>query len=213
MSPNESSLASTKPIQKRRVAVFIDYQNCYRAAREAFFDDQSDPSWMGQFFPHMLANLLASKDGLAYTLTFVGVYAGIAANSREPKTFAARRKQVAIWEKTGVKVFTRRLQYPRAWPKEKAHEKGVDVKLAIDLVMKAIWDEFDVGIVASCDTDLTPAVEAVLATRERSEKPEVEVIAWKGRDNKIGVSGVALTYRWIGDKDFNAIRDGTDYNV
>lgn len=209
MSPR----AATKPSPKRRVAVFIDYQNCYRAARESFFDDHNDPSWMGQFFPNMLANLLASKGGLDYALTFVGVYAGIAANSREPKTFAARRKQVAVWEKTAVTVFTRPLQYPRAWPREKPHEKGVDVKLAIDLVMKAIWEEFDVGIVASCDTDLTPAVEAVLAMRERSGKLDVEVVAWKGRDNKIGVSAPALTYRWIGDNDFKAIRDGTDYNM
>jgi uncharacterized LabA/DUF88 family protein len=213
MSRNYSAGAPKKSDSKRRVAVFIDYQNCYRAARESFFDDANDPSSMGQFFPHMLANLLASKAGLDYTLTFVGVYAGIAANSRERKTFAARRKQVAVWEKTGVTVFTRTLQYPRAWPREKPHEKGVDVKLAIDLVMKAISNEFDVGIVASCDTDLAPAVEAVMTMRELSGKPDVEVVAWKGRDNKIGVSGVALTYRWIGDRDFNAIRDGTDYNV
>src|SRR5437773_7607043 len=149
---------SSGPGVKRRVATFIDYQNCYRAAREAFFDDASDPAWMGQFFPHMMANLLASKGAGPYSLSFIGVCAGIAANSKEPKTFSARRKQIALWQKTGCTVFARPLQYPRSWPKEKPHEKGVDVKLAIDLVMKAIAGEYDLAIVASCDTDLTPAV-------------------------------------------------------
>src|SRR6266849_7591237 len=122
---------ASPPAKPRRVAVFIDYQNCYKAARESFFDDANDVSWRGQFFPHMLANLLASKGEGGYSLPFIGIYAGIAANSREPKTFAARRKQVAVWEKTGVTVFTRPLQYPRTWPNGKPHEKGVDVKLAI----------------------------------------------------------------------------------
>jgi len=94
-----------------------------------------------------------------------------------------------------------------------ANEKGVDVKLAIDLVMKANAGEFDVGIVASCDTDLAPAVEAVLAMREKAGRPDVELVAWTGRANKIGIAGSTLTYRWIGPDDFNQIRDGTDYNV
>src|SRR5713226_6151578 len=137
---------ASPPAKPRRVAVFIDYQNCYKAARESFFDDATDSSWRGQFFPHMMANLLAGMGG-DYVLSFVGTYAGIAANKREPKTFAARRKQVAVWERTGTTVFTRPLQYPRTWPTEKPHEKGVDVKLAIDLVMKGIAGEYDVGVV------------------------------------------------------------------
>ena len=80
--------------------------------------------------------------------------------------------------------------------------------------MMAFQDRYDVGIIASTDTDLAPVVEAVLELKAiRGGKPDIEVIAWKGRDNKIGVSGRTLTYRWVGSNDYNAIKDETDYNI
>ncbi len=35
----------------------------------------------------------------------------------------------------------------------------MDVRIAIDVVAKALADEYDVEIIASCDTDLAPVVE------------------------------------------------------
>lgn len=200
----------------RRVAVFIDWQNCYKAARQAFHDDEHDPAYIGNVRPEALASLLASKGPGAYSLVHVGVYCGIADSTRDPKTFAARRRQIAGWQKTGVSVFARPLRYPPPWAMkqgEKAREKGVDVKLALDAVVMAIEDRYDVGIIASCDTDLDALVEALFETQVTlGRKLAIEAIAWKGRENKLKpVEG--LTFRWIGDRDYNAIRDLTDYNV
>jgi hypothetical protein len=48
----------------------------------------------------------------------------------------------------------RPLRYPKAWPAERAQEKGVDVALAVDFVMLAVTGAHDVGILVSTDTDL-----------------------------------------------------------
>ncbi len=59
-------------------------------------------------------------------------------------------------------MLARSLRYPRNWPNERPQEKGIDVQLAVDLVRGYVAQEFDIGIVASTDTDLLPAIEAVI---------------------------------------------------
>jgi uncharacterized LabA/DUF88 family protein len=50
---------------------------------------------------------------------------------------------------------------------ERSREKGIDVKLATDLVVGAVDDKYDVAIVVSSDTDLVPAIDW---TRKRCNK-------------------------------------------
>lgn len=56
-----------------------------------------------------------------------------------------------------VQIFPRPLRYGQRG----AEEKGVDVELAIDFVRLALDDAFDVGVLASGDTDLVPALTFV----------------------------------------------------
>lgn len=200
----------------RNVAVFIDYQNCYRIAREQFHDDRNDPAYLGNIKPVSLANLLAGKGVGAYKLVNIGVYCGIADPRKEPKTHGARQRQIEVWKAANASVFARPLRYPpdhafRAG--ERPREKGVDVKLALDAVVMAVEGLYDTGIVASCDTDLDPVVEALLELKTKVGHPaSVEAIAWAGRDNKLTLRD-GLTYRWIGERDYRAAQDHTDYNV
>lgn len=48
-------------------------------------------------------------------------------------------------------------------------EKGVDVKLAVDIVLKAVKDYYDTAILVSSDTDLVPAIQAVKEFGKRVE--------------------------------------------
>ena len=57
---------------------------------------------------------------------------------------------------------------------ERSREKGVDVKLAIDLVIEAIDGRYDTAILVSSDTDIVPAVDLV---RSRLKK-KVEYIGF-----------------------------------
>lgn len=70
-------------------------------------------------------------------------------------------------------------------------EKGIDVQLAVDLVRGYVADEFDIGIVASTDTDLLPAIEAVLDLDRKRGYDPVEVSAWRaqGYSQQLRVAG------------------------
>ncbi len=49
------------------------------------------------------------------------------------------------------------------------YEKGVDVKIAVDLLVGAYEDEYDTAILISSDTDLVPAIEKVRLFGKRIE--------------------------------------------
>ncbi|PIT89061.1 MAG: hypothetical protein COU27_02310 [Candidatus Levybacteria bacterium CG10_big_fil_rev_8_21_14_0_10_36_7] len=66
---------------------------------------------------------------------------------------------------------------------ERLREKGIDVKLATDLIVGAIDDKYDVAVVVSSDADIIPAIDWV---RNRTHK-KVEYIGFSitdGTDQK-----------------------------
>ena len=196
----------------RRVAVFLDWQNVYHCAREAFHDEL-EPSRYGNVRPGALAELLVSK-GTDEQLTHVCIYQGEPDPRKDPRTHAAHMRQRQAWTRECgglLRLRTRALRYPPARPTSDAEEKGVDVQLAIDAMVMAVRNEYDVAIIASADTDLLPVVEGLLALKAETGKPDVAVVAWAGLSRHLRVDGVPV--RWIGRRDYDAIRDRTDYNI
>ena len=111
-----------------------------------------------------------------------------------------------------MQIVARALRYPAAYPREKPEEKGIDVALAVDFVMMAARDEYDVGILMSTDTDLVPALEAV----SESRGPRCEVAAWKnlrGGSSRLAVRGHDVPCHWLVAADYAAVCDDTDYTV
>lgn len=199
-----------------RVAVFFDWQNCYHLARLAFHHD-SDPTRLGNFRPKAMAELLADKGPASIPrreVTFVGVYVGAPDPRKDAKGAAAQSRRVASWSaEPGPPLVakTRGLRYPPGRPLSDAEEKGIDVQLAIDAMVMAVRDEYDVAILASADTDLLPVVEGLVALKELNGKPEIEVIGWKGLSQGLNATGVPI--RWIGDRDYRSVQDTRDYNI
>jgi uncharacterized LabA/DUF88 family protein len=139
--------------------VFIDAQNLYLSAREAF-GWENESSRRGNFLPLQLGRLIVGADQ-GRVLKQVRVYTGIPSQERDKDGYRAARSRFDTWRAEGgslVEVFENNLQYRRG---EKPREKGVDVRLAIDLVRLCIDKEYDVGIVVSADNDLVPALEFV----------------------------------------------------
>jgi uncharacterized LabA/DUF88 family protein len=64
---------------------------------------------------------------------------------------------------------------------ERMREKGIDVKLATDLIVGAIDDKYDTAILVSSDGDLIPAIDWV---RNRYSKRKVEYIGFSIPDPK-----------------------------
>lgn len=146
----------------------------------------------------------------------VRVYRGRPDALKQPKTYAANRSQCDNWEKQGqgkVQVHNRALRYPQDWPASPAEEKGIDVALAVDFVSMAVLGEYDVGVIMSTDTDLKPALEAVLRLR-KGDLPRCEVAAWTAPDShsrRLSVSGAQLWCHWLGPEDYRLVADNRDY--
>jgi hypothetical protein len=123
-------------------------------------------------------------------------------------------RQRAAWEaECGplLTMRTRALRYLSGRPASEASEKGVDVQLAIDAMLLAASGAYDTAILVTTDTDLMPVVEGILALRQERGSPSVEVVGWVGLSR--GLNAPDVPVRWIGPRDYAAIRDTMDYNV
>jgi uncharacterized LabA/DUF88 family protein len=202
-------------MSEQRVVVFVDAQNFYHGARSAFFS-RSDSHTLGQFSPSELAALICSRPppNASRSVLQVRIYTGRPESSKEPKTYAAHMKQCAAWERTGALVISRTLRYPPNWPTEKAEEKGIDVALAIDFVAMAIDDEYDVGIIASTDTDLRPALEYVY-NKFQGSSPRAEVTSWRSprSPRRLSIPGAKVWCHWLNRADYDRVADPVDYNL
>ncbi len=196
-----------------RVAVFIDYQNSYRGARRAFFQEW-DLAVEGQIHPRRLAIKLKGVDNQERELVAVRVYRGMPTPRHDGPGAAAADRQVALWEQQAlVTPITRSLNYRD--PKQ-PREKGIDVSLAVDFVMMAQRGEYDVGIIFSEDTDLVPALEAVAELKGPGACESATWYPLEGRHEpkplllpKAKLGAVHLLRR----HDFDQVRDLTDYHV
>lgn len=191
-----------------RVAVFVDYQNVFGTARQCFASlppGRTD----GQVDPIGLGLLLASRRNRPSVLADVRVYRGLPDSMRDLRTYTASQRQASTWTRSPlVTLVTRPLRYPRRWPAEPAREKGVDVALAVDLVRLAVKGAYDVAVVMSTDTDLVPAVEAVVELGVR-----VEVAAWRARraNPRLSVGHDKPWCHYLSSEDYDAVHDPTDY--
>ena len=154
-----------------RLAVFIDYQNAYHGARQAF-GTHSDPSVIGQFDPIKLSELIVERRP-AYPaarqreLVRVGVYRGLPSSTRDPDGSRAALRQAARWRDSAVdkaarlEVHLRPLRYlrDRSQSRFRGVEQGIDVLLALALAFGAANGDFDVAVLFSGDSDLLPALE------------------------------------------------------
>lgn len=198
----------------KRLILFLDAQNFYMGARRAFFLP-SDSHFYGQIEPMKLANLICSRPppGIARKVHQVRIYTGHPDSTKEPVTYTAHMRQCRAWLKAGVKVIARTLRYPEDWPTLKAEQKGIDVALAIDFVALAVDDEYDVGVIASSDSDLRPALEFV--SRRFVGRRCIEVAAWTSPQTKsrLSIAGGTIWCHWLSRADYDSVADLTDYNI
>jgi NYN domain len=161
-----------------RVAVFIDWQNVYKGAREAF-GMVWQPSEHGNFSPYRLAQILAAGNdrGPDGKLVLVEIHRGLPSSTRDPVGFAANRRQSAAWMKECPELVVPRprpLRYPDD-DREDPDEKGIDVQLALSAVENALSADCEVVVIFSHDTDLRPAIETISRIAGESR---VETAGW-----------------------------------
>lgn len=205
-----------------RVKVFIDYQNVYHRARGAFDLGDAHPI-AGHVRPLRLGlrvKQLGEANDPDRELREVRIYRGEPTGKSHPLVQSAFQRQTAAWREREpmLKVVTRPLRYdavrwtlgrPVEW--DGGHEKGIDVLLALDVVLGAIRDEYDVAVICSGDTDLEPAIDEVVTAGK-----VVENAVWRG-DGAYGRPLKARARRiWVHYLDrtqYDWLHDPTDYTV
>lgn len=193
-----------------RVAVFIDYQNVYHAARRAFHAPNAPPSF-GQISPRKLAALLHLKRNGEdspgqQNFDQIRVYRGMPRSN--DRGYAPARRQIAAWRDDGVTVITRPLSGPLSAPRE----KGIDISLALDFFEDASIGAFDLGILCSVDSDFEPLIERIQDPK-RSFTVTVETAAWWAPPRQVLQLGVSSGIRCnlLTEADYAMVRDPRNY--
>lgn len=200
----------------KRVIVFIDSQNVYRGARDAFFDAQSFHT-DGQFKPLAIGQKIVASLNLSHhapcTLDGVRIYTGRPDPRKQPRPHGAHTRQCAAWTRAGVVVTPRMLRYPFDFPASKPEEKGIDVALAIDFIAHAMDNKYDIGVIFSTDTDLVPALEFVY--RRYTPGKTVQVAAWRsGRCRpRLNIRDANTWCHYLERPQYDEVADTTDYNI
>ena len=196
----------------RRICLFVDYQNAYMQARRCF-SSVTAPGPVGQFDPISLGERLVGRGrnaGFEGELCEVRMYRGLPDPTKDAWAHAAARRQALRWSRDPrMTVVTRPLRYPR--DRGRPQEKGIDVRLAVDFVAMALRREYDVGVLMSHDSDLAPALEAVL---ELAPAVRVEVAAWaptRGRVNRLRIPGRRIWCHYLSAAEYAAVADTRDY--
>ena len=194
-----------------RVTVFIDYQNVYSTARNIFHpNDSTRTPQDGHISPVAVSELLVARRTRSSVLHEVRVYRGLPNPTKEPNASAANNRQADTWSKDPrVNVFRRPLRYPPNWPTSPAQEKGIDVALAVDLVWLGSQAAYDVAILFSRDTDLIPALEAVLNIP--TPRLHIEVASWTG-SSRLRFPDTNLPWcHTLRQDDYDNVKDPTNY--
>ncbi len=150
-----------EPALKRAVA-FVDGQNLFYAAKEAF----------GYQYPSYdilkLAQLVCKSK--AWNLVKTRFYTGVPDLGDDPMKNWFWSAKLAAMGRQGIVVYSRALRYRNKtvkMPNGTTHsflhgeEKGIDVRIALDVIGMAVRNEYDVAVVFSQDQDLSEVADEI----------------------------------------------------
>ena len=151
----------TEPTIKRAVC-FVDGQNLYHSAKSAF----------GYKFPNFdvaaLCQFVCQDNG--WLCAGMRFYTGVPDAGDNPHWHHFWVAKCAQMGREGVTIFTRPLKYRNKTvrlPDGTTHafldadEKGIDVRLAIDVIRLGYKKEYDVAVIFSRDQDLSEAADEI----------------------------------------------------
>jgi len=206
-------VAFTEPTEKRAF-VFIDGQNLYHAIKEAF----------GYNYPNYSIKLLSEQICLSHGWKLSGMhfYTGIPDPQDDSRWHNFWSKKLSHMGRLGVEVFSRSLRYHNkdfrcpvcnnTYASLVGHEKGIDVRIALDVIRFAHEKLYDVVIIFSQDQDLIEVASEI-------RKIAVEQKRWiriasafpisPTYDNKRGID--KTDWIKIDKKTYDTCIDLTDY--
>jgi uncharacterized LabA/DUF88 family protein len=154
-----------------RAVAFFDGQNLFHSAKHAF----------GYSFPNFDPVKLAQKvcEDHGWQNSGVRFYTGIPDASDKPLWNHFWTAKGAQMGREGVHVFTRPLKYRNqriTLPDGTEHsfldgnEKGIDVRIALDVIRMALKQEFDVAILFCRDQDLSEVADEIRIIAQEQQR-------------------------------------------
>lgn len=200
---------------------FFDGQNLYRHAKDAFgyYHPNYDPS--------KLHKAVCAQFGWRATLT--RFYTGVPSNAESPMWAAYWSNRVLAMKRAGIHVTTRQIRYHKEVVRDdngdpvinkdgskktvtSPHEKGIDVRLALDLVSLARKKQFDIALVFSQDQDLQEVVQEVAEIAAEQDRWVQVACAFPSSPTASSSRGVDKTQWFKMDKVFyDQCLDPRDY--
>lgn len=144
---------------ENRALVFIDGNNFYHKLKDITCE-KTEVLKLLDFDYQKFAKNLVKDNTLIEIRYYVGAVKRQNGENREKseKLYANQQKLIGKLQQQNIPVILGNLiQHPD----KTFHEKGVDVRIAVEMIRLAREDKYDIAYLLSSDTDLVPAVEEV----------------------------------------------------
>lgn len=201
-----------EPTVKRAVA-FFDGQNLYRHAKDAFghYHPNYDPI---KLFDAVCAASRWQNHGVRF-------YTGTPSSAKNPMWHGYWSNRLLAMRRAGIFVTNRPVRYRQVEIKlpdgtihrfETPQEKGIDLRIGLDVVRMARGNQLDVAVMFSQDQDLAEAANDVREV-SRTEGRWIKVVsAFPAGPKATASRGIDKTDWFRMDRDFyDACLDSRDY--
>lgn len=201
-----------EPESKRAVS-FIDGQNLFRHAKDAFGHHHPN------YDPAKLAATVCAANG--WIDAGVRFYTGVPDADRSPMWHAYWTRRLTVMRRAGIVVTSRRLRYRveqirlpdgTAYDVPVQREKGIDLRLGLDVVRMARNGDLDVAVIFSQDQDLAEVAREVRDVSRTRDLWLKVVSAFPHGPNASSNRGIDRTDWFRMDREFySSCLDPRDY--
>lgn len=197
----------------KRAVAFYDGQNLYRHAMEAFGHHHPNYHTISLFNAICKAQGWENHGVRFYTGTPDFKHSELWNGYWNNRLLSMRRAGILVTRRP-IRYHTEEIELPDGsiYTVEAPHEKGIDLRIGLDLVRMALGGHFDVAVIFSQDQDLAEAVKDVREISISSNRWIKVVSAFPTGPDATVSRGIAGT-EWLGmDQEFyDTYLDPFDY--
>lgn len=146
-------------MEKERTAIYIDGGNTYKRLKVL-----GVPKKETRFDYSAFVKILVGNRALISKRYYVGIVRNVDGSEKAEKMVKSQQKFLSGLKNEGFGIKPGKIMYDDG----NIREKGVDVKLAVDLVIGATDNLYDTAIVISSDTDLIPAIKYIRNAKNKN---------------------------------------------
>ena len=150
-----------KQKKTEKVAIYIDGSNFYNYLKNQKINYRKGARFNFKKFIDFLIDKRESTSKRYYT----GIIRNIDKSKTSERLVKDQQKFLEKLKDDGFVIKPGRIIYDKG----KTREKGTDVKIAVDLIVGAVDNQYDTAIIVSSDTDLIPAIKYIKYKKKKIE--------------------------------------------